>query len=412
MTVQKQKVQFPNQEGTILSGLLETPEDPAGYALFAHCFTCGKALTSASEISRALVEKGIAVLRFDFTGLDSSDGDFANSNFSSNVSDLLAAAEFLSQNFQPPGLLVGHSLGGTAVLVAAAKLDNVKCVATLGAPAEPAHVLKQFASHLDEIREDGVARVELAGRAFTIKKQFLEDMTNFQLRAQLPSLGKALLFLHSPRDTTVSINQAEQLYTSARHPKSFISLDKADHLLSNKADARYAAGCIAAWAERYLPQVETPSASPAQPDPVKPQKGTVVVSMAEGDFQCEVRTAEHHWLADEPLNAGGNDLGPTPYEQLLAALGTCTSMTLRMYARRKKLQLDQLVVTLQHSREHREDCEDCLDGKNLADHITCEISVQGSLTEEEKVHLLDIAARCPVHRTLHNHIDITTRLTP
>lgn len=281
MAVQKYRVTFPNQEGTHLSGLLESPDNPTGYALFAHCFTCGKALNSASQISRTLVDKGIAVLRFDFTGLGGSEGDFANSNFSSNVDDLLAAADYLAQHYQPPGLLVGHSLGGTAVLVAATKLDSVRCVATLGAPAEPEHVLRQFASRLDDIREQGIARVQLAGREFTIKKQFLDDVAHFQLRAQLHTLGKALLILHSPQDTTVSINQAEQLYNNALHPKSFISLDNADHLLSNKQDARYAAGCIAAWARRYLPQV-----SCGESEPARLKSGEVRVSMAEGDFQC------------------------------------------------------------------------------------------------------------------------------
>lgn len=252
MAMHKQKITFPNKDGITLSGLLEAPDNPKAYALFAHCFTCGKGLTSASQISHALVEKGVAVLRFDFTGLGSSEGDFANSNFSSNVDDLLSAADWLSRHAQAPELMVGHSLGGTAVLIAASRLESVKCVATLGAPAEPAHVLKQFSSHVDDICEQGVARVSLAGREFTIKKQFIEDVGNFQVRAQLHSLNKALLILHSPRDTTVFIDQAELLYTGARHPKSFISLDNADHLLSRKEDAHYAGQCIAAWAERYL----------------------------------------------------------------------------------------------------------------------------------------------------------------
>ncbi|MCT4706717.1 bifunctional alpha/beta hydrolase/OsmC family protein [Enterobacteriaceae bacterium H11S18] len=406
MTVIKQKLTFANQDGITLSGLLESPENPTGYALFAHCFTCGKGLTSASQISRALVEQGIAVLRFDFTGLGGSDGDFANSNFSSNVADLLAAADYLSTNYQPPALLVGHSLGGTAVLVAALRLDYVKCVATIGAPAEPAHVLKQLGGKLDDIRGQGVATVQLAGRPFTIKKQFLDDVEQFQLQGQLRSLNKALLILHSPRDTTVSVDQAERLYTSARHPKSFISLDDADHLLSSKQDARYAANCIASWAERYMPAIVAdvlPSEEPA--------KGEVIVTMREGDFLCDVRSVGHQWLSDEPLSVGGLDKGPTPYDQLLAALGTCTSMTLRMYARRKKLRLSRLVVRLTHSREHLEDCEDCLDGKNLADRIHREILIEGELSPEETERLEQIAELCPVHKTLLNHIDITTHLT-
>jgi putative redox protein len=407
MTTLKQKITFPNRDGILLSGLLESPNSPKDYALFAHCFTCGKSLTSASQISNALVEKGIAVLRFDFTGLGSSDGNFANSNFSSNVEDLLSAAEYLSHHYHPPGLLVGHSLGGTAVLVAATKLASVKCVATLGAPAEPSHVLKQFGAGLADIREQSVANVQLAGRAFTIKKQFLDDVEKFQLRDQLRTLNKALLILHSPLDTTVAITQAELLYTAARHPKSFISLDDADHLLTSKDDARYAANCIATWAERYLPH-PTEKQDAAKNSLMK---GEVRVTMLDGDFLCDVQSTDHRWLVDEPLSVGGGNAGATPYEQLLAALGTCKSMTLRLYARRKKLSLDSLVITLRHSREHLADCEDCIDGKSLVDQIQCDITVSGDLTSEEKRRLLEIAELCPVHKTLHNHIDIMTRLT-
>lgn len=404
--MQKQKITFPNHNGESLSGLLESPASPVGYALFAHCFTCGKSLTSASQISRALVDKGIAVLRFDFTGLGNSEGDFANSNFSSNVDDLLAAANYLSQHFQAPALLIGHSLGGTAVLVAASKLEYVRCVATLGAPAEPEHVLKQFGANTEEIREQGVADVKLGGRDFTIKKQFLDDVETFRLQQSSRQHNKALLILHSPLDTVVSVNQAELLYSASRHPKSFISLDSADHLLTNKEDARYAAGCIAAWAERYLPSSETVGGK----NDANVAKGEVLVAMSEGDFLCRIQSATHQWWSDEPLSVGGSDKGPTPYEQLLAALGACTSMTLRLYARRKKWHLDRLAIRLRHSREHLEDCENCIAGNNLADLIQCDIEVEGNLSSEDTARLLEIAQLCPVHKTLHNHIDIRTRL--
>ncbi|MGL4724094.1 MAG: bifunctional alpha/beta hydrolase/OsmC family protein [Scandinavium sp.] len=403
--MRKQKIEFPNKDGILLSGLLESPADPVGYALFAHCFTCGKTLTAATQISHVLVNKGIAVFRFDFIGLGSSEGEFASSNFSSNVEDLLAAADYLSQYHQPPQLLLGHSLGGTAVLAAAARLESVTCVATLGAPADPSHVLKQFKGKLHEIREQGTARVQLAGREFTIRKQFLDDVEAVNISQPLSQLNKALLILHSPRDTTVSLEQAELLYKAARHPKSFISLDTADHLLTNKADARYAASCIAAWAERYLPE----RASPVEP--ARPTEGEVVVSMLDSAFLCDIQTAHHHWQADEQVSSGGAGVGPTPYEHLLSALGTCTSMTLRLYARHKKLALTRLVVTLRHSREHLIDCTDCIDGKNLADRISCDIEVEGDLTAEETARLLEIAGRCPVHKTLQNHINIVTRLT-
>ncbi|MBN5232414.1 alpha/beta hydrolase [Serratia marcescens] len=254
MSLIKSKVTFTNQHDITLAGLLETPVTPRGYALFAHCFTCGKDLNSASRISRALAEQGIAVLRFDFTGLGNSSGDFANSNFSSNVDDLIAAASFLDRHYQAPDILVGHSLGGTAILAAAQHLPSVKGVVTIGAPAEPSHVIKQFGADVERIRVEGESRVNLAGREFSIKRQFLEDIDNHRLENRLDELSKALLIFHSPVDTVVSIEQAQKLYQAARHPKSFISLDKADHLLSHRPDAQYVANCIASWVERYLPQ--------------------------------------------------------------------------------------------------------------------------------------------------------------
>lgn len=405
MIIQKQKLTFLNSEGIALSGLLESPANPRGYALFAHCFTCGKGLNSASHISHALAEEGFAVLRFDFTGLGGSDGDFANTNFSSNVEDLQAAADYLAHHYQPPSLLVGHSLGGTAALVAALKLDSVKCVATLGAPAQPEHILKQFRADVQNIKTQGEAQVILAGRQFSIKKQFIEDVEQYRMNEKLRSLNKALLVLHSPRDTVVSVNQAELLYTAARHPKSFISLDPADHLLSNAVDARYAAECIATWAARYLPVI-----APAASHNTVPESGDVQVSVLEGDFLCHVRTSDHQWVSDEPPASGGEGKGPTPYDLLLAALGTCTSMTMRMYARRKKIRLTHLVITLRHSRKYSEDCETCIDGRYIADYIQREIHIEGELTPENLSRLEAIADQCPVHKTLHNHINIITRL--
>ncbi|PBN00593.1 bifunctional alpha/beta hydrolase/OsmC family protein [Pseudomonas aeruginosa] len=405
MSLVKSKVNFANRQGIILAGLLEAPEVPRGYALFAHCFTCGKDLSSASRISRALAAQGIAVLRFDFTGLGSSSGEFANSNFSSNVCDLVAAANFLEKHYQAPSIMVGHSLGGTAVLAAAQQLRSVKGVVTIGAPAEPSHVVKQFGADLERIRIDGESRVSLAGREFSIKRQFLEDIDNQRLESRLGELRKALLIFHSPADMVVSIEQAQKLYQAARHPKSFISLDKADHLLSSRRDAQYVANCIASWAERYLPELSSDEvvgdALPA---------GEVRVSMGEGDFLCRNQARGQDFLADEPITSGGSDKGPTPYELLLAALGSCTSMTMRMYARRKQIRLSRLEVRLNHSREHHADCEACIDGKHMVDSIRRELVIEGDMTVEQRLRLLQIAELCPVHKTLHNQIKITTHL--
>lgn len=248
----KQKITFQNPQGISLSGLLEAPGAPSAYALFAHCFTCGKDIKAAARISKALVDNNVAVLRFDFTGLGSSEGDFSNSNFSSNVADLVAAAEFLRNTYQAPSILIGHSLGGAAVIAAAKHIPEAKGVVTIGAPAEATHVMKQFRKDVDSIRDFGEFKVMLAGREFTIKKQFLDDIEAQQQDENIANLQRALLIFHSPVDSVVSIEQAQKIYLQAKHPKSFISLDSADHLLTNNKDASYVASCIAAWSSRYL----------------------------------------------------------------------------------------------------------------------------------------------------------------
>jgi len=400
------KLEFPGTDGLQVAGLLETPDsNPHSFALFAHCFTCSKDVVSASRIARALVARGYAVLRFDFTGLGSSDGDFANSNFSSNINDLISAADYLRQNYRAPSLLIGHSLGGAAVLAAAHGIEEVKGVVTIGAPADPQHVLKQFDCHIDEIKKKGVAEVQLAGRPFTIKKQFLDDLADHYQSEKIARLKKALLVFHSPVDETVSINEAEKIYRMAKHPKSFISLDDADHLLTKARDAEYVATTIAAWASRYI----------AEPENVEQSTGAVAsgdVTVAEKNkkFTRTVMTDNHLWLADEPVAAGGADLGPDPYEHLLAALGTCTSMTIRMYANYKKLPLDDVTVTLSHDRQHITDCEGCDKNPQKIEVINRAVTLSGDLTEENRQRLLEIADRCPVHQTLHGDLRIETQL--
>lgn len=399
------KIEFTGGQGDMLAGLLETPDsDPISYVLFAHCFTCGKDIAAASRISRALVTRGFAVMRFDFTGLGSSDGDFANTNFSSNVQDLVLAADYLREHYQAPGLLIGHSLGGTAVLKAAHSIPESTGVVTIGSPSDAAHVGKQFVCDLDAIERDGEADVSLAGRKFTIKKQFIEDIReNKDMHAG--ELRKALLVLHSPVDQTVSIEQAEKIFVSARHPKSFVSLDNADHLLTKKQDAEYVATTIAGWASRYV--LNADAASP----PRKVAGGHLLVTERDRKFSQTVQSDDHHWIADEPSSVGGSNLGPDPYEHLLAALGSCTAMTMRMYADRKKWPVEHISIELDHSRDHGADCTECDEEHKQIDVITRSISITGDdLDDEQRSRIMEIADKCPVHRTLHNKLVVKTNV--
>ncbi|MFQ3229429.1 alpha/beta fold hydrolase [Reinekea sp.] len=397
----RQKIEFTSN-GATLAGLLEMPnEKPRAYVLFAHCFTCGKDIAAASRISRFLVQRGFAVLRFDFTGLGNSDGDFANTNFSSNTADLLAAVDYLREHHQAPELLIGHSLGGAAILAMAPLVAEAKAVVTIAAPFEASHVVKNFHASLNEIETAGYADVSLGGRQFTIKKQFIDDIQN-QSTDHLKNLNKALLIMHSPLDQTVNVSEAERIYSEAMHPKSFVSLDTADHLLSNVADSEYVAETIAGWASRYLPQEEVKSPSVA--------KGHVVVSELDHKFQQSIFTDHHHWFADEPRNVGGSNTGPDPYEHLLAALGACTAMTMRMYADRKKLALEHVEVSLFHSRDYLSDAGNAGDKPQQVESLHRHVQITGDLTEAQTTRLMEIADRCPVHRTLHNNPQVITKL--
>lgn len=399
-----QKVTFENTAGQTLSGVLDVPADtPVAYALFAHCFTCSKNLKAASNIARALNDAGIAVLRFDFTGLGQSEGEFADTNFSSNVEDLLAAARFLDQAHEAPAILVGHSLGGTAVLQAATEVPSAVAVATIGSPSEPAHVARMFAGSEDALRERGEATVDLGGRPFLMKQQFLDDLGKQDLNASIGVLRKALLIMHAPLDTIVEIENASALFMAAKHPKSFVSLDNADHLLSREADSRYAGQVLASWASRYLPDQE-------RSDALEAADREVVARTKLGGFRTEVRLGRHDIIADEPRSVGGTDLGPTPYDLLSAALATCTSMTLRMYANHKGLNLESATVRVEHDKIHAEDCEDCESGSGKIDEFRRTISLEGDLTDEVRNRMLEIADRCPVHRTLHGEIKVRSKL--
>ena len=399
-----QKVVFENQSGHALSGILDLPiGPPVGYALFAHCFTCSKNLKAAGNIARALNDAGIAVLRFDFTGLGQSEGEFADTNFSSNVTDLLAAVDYLAEQYEAPSILVGHSLGGTAVLQAAPQVESAVAVATIGSPSEPAHVSRMFADSEEALREHGEATVNLGGRPFLMKQQFLDDLDKQDLRSTIGSLRKALLIMHAPLDNVVEIDNASALFVAAKHPKSFVSLDNADHLLSRETDSRYAGHVLAAWASRYLPEVTAAEALQAN-------EGEVVARTRLGGFRSDVRLGDHRLVADEPRSVGGTNLGPTPYDLLSGALATCTSMTLRMYANHKGLDLESATVRVKHDRVHAEDCVDCETADGKIDEFRRTISLEGDLTSAQKKRMLEIADRCPVHRTLHGEIKVRSKL--
>ncbi len=406
MVVQTEKFEFQNNNGETLLGALELPDGvPKATALFAHCFSCNKNVLAASRISRAMRDRGFAVLRFDFTGLGQSEGDFSNTNFSTNVDDLRSAIDALKAKGMAPGILVGHSLGGAAVLHLAQEVEGVALVATIGAPSEPAHVAHLIDERASKsIAETGEAEVNLGGQSFRIKKQFLDDINETSLKEKLVRLRKPVLIFHSPIDSIVGIEQARKIYESANHPKSFISLDSADHLLRNKSDAQFVADAISTWASRYL-EFDLPAESPAV---TRPTDGSVVVLERDRVFTQDVMTENHSIVADEPLGVGGRDLGMTPYDLLLAALGSCTSMTLRMYAQRKGIELNTIRVTLQHDKIHASDCEACEDQPKKVDRITRMITIDGDLTAAQKKRLLEIADMCPVHRTLMNQKEIVT----
>lgn len=410
MTMQRplfKKIEFAGQDGMLAARLDLPAGKPHAYALFAHCFTCSKDILAARSIARTLADLGIAVLRFDFTGLGGSEGDFANTNFSSNVADLVAAADYMRDHLEAPALLIGHSLGGAAVIAAASQVPEAKAVVTIAAPSAPAHLLKALGGSLEEISQTGQAEVLLGERPFTIKSQLLEDISRASLTEALKGLGKALLVLHAPADQIVGIDNATEIFVAARHPKSFVSLDDADHLLSDRKAAAYAAEVVAAWASKYLPGSADNEAEDGVPE------GVVRVTEADPDGFLQTISAgsKFHLIADEPPSAGGTDLGPSPYQLLSAALGACTSMTMRMYARRKKWSIDTLSVDVSHAKSYAADFRpDETDNKNAKiDVFTRAILLEGALDADQRARLLEIADKCPVHKTLTASAHIETR---
>jgi uncharacterized OsmC-like protein/pimeloyl-ACP methyl ester carboxylesterase len=398
-----ERLQFANAKGEKLAALIDLPlGKPVAFALFAHCFTCGKDNLAAKHIAERLAMCGIGVLRFDFTGLGMSEGEFADTDFSSNVDDLVAAGDHLRKTYGAPAILIGHSLGGAAALAAAHRIPDARAVVTIAAPSDPAHVVGLFKDHVDEIREQGQVEVQLAGRPFRIKREFLDDVAQRRIEDCLANLRRALLVFHSPTDDTVGIENASHIFLGAKHPKSFVSLADADHLLSKKSDAVYVANVITAWAERYLER-------PVERSDEQIEGGIVLVrETGGGKLQQEIMSGPHRFLADEPVKAGGLDSGPGPYDLLLASLGACTSMTLRLYADNKKLPLQRVSVRLTHNKIHAEDCLNCETKEGMIDRIDRNITLEGTLSADERKRLMEIADKCPVHRTLESEIEIRT----
>ena len=401
--MKKINVSFTNSDQKELKGVLELPTNakPENFILFAHCFTCNKNFHAPTNISRSLASEGFGVLRFDFTGLGESEGDFEDTNFSSNVDDLIAAADFLAKEYVAPSIIIGHSLGGAATLFASKKLDSVKAMVTINAPSNLSHVQKHFESGMDQIEKDGYANIKIGGRRFKIKKHFVEDLRENEQATALKEIRKSLLIMHSPQDNVVSIDHAEELYRSAWHPKSFVSLNGADHMLSDEKDSKYAGNVIAAWVTRYISKTELPDLETDH---------EVMANLGPEGFTTQIIAGQHNFLADEPLKAGGNNLGPNPYELLSSGLAACTSMTIQMYARRKKWPVENVETHVSYEKKYSEDCENCEDSKAKIDSFQREISLQGDLDKKQRDRLLEIADKCPVHKTLSAKAQITTFL--
>lgn len=400
------KLKIQNRKGISLNAQLDLPasQKPNYYAIFAHCFTCSSSLSAVRHISRALTQDGFAVLRFDFTGLGRSEGEFEDSHFSANVEDLLDVHSYMSQHYDAPSLLVGHSLGGAAVLVAASKIASVKAVATVGAPATVSHVTHLFSHQVEDIKDKGNVEVNIGGRPFVINEEFISEFKKIDLLEIVKGLRKPLLIMHSPFDKIVGIENAEQLYKNAHHPKSFVTLDNADHLLTDDKDSTYVGDIIGTWAKRYFPKEENVMLS------TEGEQLVGHLNISEDNFTTAIQTKNHTFIADEPVSAGGNDFGPSPYEYLNAALAACTVMTLKMYAERKKWDLKEVFVYISHSRKHSEDLQMNLETPKYLDYINKKLKFVGNLEASQEERLKEIASRCPVHKTIASEVIFETEV--
>ncbi len=399
-----EKITFNNSRGELLSANLELPIDqrPHNFAIFAHCFTCNKNFKAVRYVTRSLTAEGFGVLSLDFTGLGESEGDFADTTFSSSVDDLICAANYLKENHRSPSMIIGHSLGGAAVILAASQFDEIKAVVTIGAPSAPQHVKNLLQNGIKELEQNGIGEINIGGRPFNVKKEFLDDLENQNLLGVIRQMRKSYLFLHSPQDAIVSIENAAELYQAARHPKSFIALEGADHLLSNEKDACYAGDVIGNWSKRYLEIPETKELST--------RSHIVAYLGSEEKFTTQIKADTHRLIADEPKSFGGNDFGASPYQLISSGLAACTVMTLRLYAERKKWNLREVYCHIRHEKTHMEDCGDCENPKAKIDKFTRELELIGEMDGEQKQRLLEIADRCPVHRTLEGNAHIETKL--
>ncbi|GGZ80062.1 bifunctional alpha/beta hydrolase/OsmC family protein [Algibacter mikhailovii] len=402
----RKRLTIPNIKGHELQAYLELPVDqkPQYYAIFAHCFTCTSNLSAVKHISRALTAHGFGVLRFDFTGLGRSEGAFAESHFSANVDDLIAVNDYITKHYEAPGLLVGHSLGGAAVIVAASRLDNIKAVVTIGAPSRVSHVTHLFSHGIDEVKQKGEVKVDIGGRPFKINEEFISDFGKIDLPEITKNLRKPLLIMHAPFDKTVGINNAQELYHNAHHPKSFVSLDTADHLLSKSKDSTYAGHMIGAWVDRYFEAHDNAVLD------VDGEQLVAYLNFMEDNFTTSIQTKKHTFIADEPESVGGDDFGPSPYDFLSAGLAACTAMTLKMYAQRKKWDLQEVYVYITYSKKHSDDLMLDLDEPKRMDHLKKRLKFIGDLNDTQKVKLKEIASKCPVHRTLLSETIIETKV--
>ena len=400
------KLNIQNKKGHKLQAFLELPADqkPQYYAIFAHCFTCSSALGAVKNISRSLTSHGFGVVRFDFTGLGRSEGEFAESYFSANVDDLMAVNDYLKAHYQGPGLLVGHSLGGAAVIVAASKLENIKAVATVGAPATVSHVTHLFSHGIEEVKEKGEVEVNIGGRPFKINEEFVEDFGKIDLPEITKNLRKPLLIMHAPFDQIVGVDNAHKLYHGAHHPKSFVSLDDADHLLSNSKDSLYVGNVIGTWVQRYFEQRDNSMLE------TKGEQLVAHLNLVEDNFTTSIQTKKHNFIADEPASIGGDDFGPSPYDYLSAGLAACTVMTLKMYAQLKKWDLQEVFVYISHAKKHSDELELDMEKSGYLDHMSKKLKFVGNLDEKQKIRLKEIASKCPVHKTLQSEVIIETEL--
>lgn len=394
-----QELKIKNRDGVELSATIDFPSNqkPSQIAIFSHCFTCTSNLNAVRNINRALTQNGFAVVRFDFTGLGKSGGDFKNSHFEANVEDLVDVHQYITENYFAPEFIVGHSLGGSAAIVAAHKIPALKAVCTIGSPADVEHTTKHFKSQVKELEDNGETQVTIGGREYSVNQNFVDGFKKHKLPEIIKSLKKPILIFHSPIDEVVGVYNAQEIYENAMHPKSFVSLDDADHLLSKKEDSLYVGNVISSWVSRYLPK--------KQKEKQDPEKHQLVanLNLVEDKFTTSISTDDHTLLADEPVSLGGDNFGMSPYELVSAGLAACTTMTLKLYAERKKWSLKDVKVYLSHAKEKNEQGE-------TVDVFKKEIEIKGAVDDTQKDRLIEIASKCPVHKTLVNTSQIYTVL--